>query len=133
MKSEEIAGYLFSFNPEPGTTLQDQTRQPIKRHRRVQLAKHLIEEKNVDQDVFQFDANGFIKSIESEEELIQNTINEGLPFMTNGCPDREGVMACNRPYGSYRPGEEYRDYPFKPTGDELTVIREQMQLNGSIS
>jgi len=132
LKSEEIAGYLFSFNPEPGTTLQHQTRQPIKRHRRVQLAKYLIEEKNVERDVFQFDKNGFIASIESEEELIQNSIDEGLPFMTNGCPDREGVMACNRPYGSYRPGEEFRDYPFKPTGDELTVIREQMQLNGSI-
>jgi len=86
----------------------------------------------VERDVFQFDKNGFIASIESEEELIQNSIDEGLPFMTNGCPDREGVMACNRPYGSYRPGEEFRDYPFKPTGDELTVIREQMQLNGSI-
>ncbi len=132
LKSEEIAGYLFSFNPEPGTTLQHQTRQPIKRHRRVQLAKYLIEEKNVEQDVFQFDKNGFIASIESEEELIQSTIDEGLPFMTNGCPDRDGVMACNRPYGSYRPGEEFRDYPFKPTGDELSVIREQMQLNGDI-
>lgn len=128
LKSEEIAGYLFSFNPEPGTTLQHQTRQPIKRHRRVQLAKYLIEEKDVERDVFQFDEDGFISSIESEEELIQNTIDEGLPFMTNGCSDREGVMACNRPYGSYRPGEEFRDYPFKPTGDELNVIREQMQL-----
>ena len=132
LKSEEIAGYIFSFNPEPGTTLQHQTRQPIKRHRHVQLAKYLIEEKNVEPDVFQFDENGFICSIKSEEELIQNTIDEGLPFMTNGCPDRDGVMACNRPYGSYRPGEEFRDYPFKPTGDELTVIREQMQLNGTI-
>jgi len=132
LKSEEIAGYLFSFNPEPGTTLHHQKRQPIKRHRRVQLAKYLIEEKNVDRDAFQFDDNGFISSIASEEELIQNTIDEGLPFMTNGCPDRDGIMACNRPYGSYRPGEEYRDYPFKPTGDELNVIREQMQLNGTI-
>jgi biotin synthase len=61
--------------------------------------------------VFQFDENGFISSIESEEELIQNTIDEGLPFMTNGCPDREGVMACNRPYGSYRPGEEFGIIP----------------------
>ena len=98
----------------------------------MQLAKFLIEERNVKPDVFQFDENGFISSIESEEELIQNTIDEGLPFMTNGCPDREGIMACNRPYGSYRPGEEFRDYPFKPTGDELNIIREQMQLNGHL-
>ena len=70
--------------------------------------------------------------INSNEITIQNTINEGLPFMTNGCPDRDGVMACNRPYGSYRPGEDFRDYPFKPTGDELNLIREQMQLNGNM-
>ena len=132
LKSDEIAGYLFSFNPETGTALQNQTRQPIKRHRRVQLAKFLIEERNVERDVFQFDENGFIGSIDSEEELIQNTIDEGLPFLTNGCPDREGIMACNRPYGSYRPGEEFRDYPFKPSGDELNIIREQMQLNGHL-
>jgi biotin synthase len=132
LKSDEIAGYLFSFNPEIGTALQHQTRQPIKRHRRVQLAKFLIEERNVERDVFQFDENGFIGSIDSEEELIQNTIDEGLSFMTNGCPDRKGVLACNRPYGSYRPGEEFRDYPFKPSGDELNIIREQMQLNGHL-
>ena len=132
LKSDDIAGYLFSFNPEIGTALQHQTRQPIKRHRRVQLAKFLIEERNVERDVFQFDENGFIGSIDSEEELLQNTIDEGLSFMTNGCPDREGIMACNRPYGSYRPGEEFRDYPFKPSGDELNIIREQMQLNGHL-
>jgi biotin synthase len=38
-------------------------------------------------------------------------------------------MACNRPYGSYRPSEEYRDYPFVPNEDDVTIIREQMRLN----
>jgi biotin synthase len=37
-------------------------------------------------------------------------------------------MACNRPYGSYRPGEEFRDYPFRPEADDLIVIRQQMRL-----
>ena len=45
--------------------------------------------------------------------------------MTNGCPDRTGKMACNRPFGSYRPGEEFRDYPFQPTADDLAVIRSE--------
>ncbi len=130
--SQKIACYLFSFNPEPGTVMENAPRQPIKRHRRVQLAKYLIEEKGLKRGAIQFDENGFITSINSNEITIQNTINEGLPFMTNGCPDRDGVMACNRPYGSYRPGEEFRDYPFKPTGDELNLIREQMQLNGNM-
>ncbi len=130
--SKKIACYLFSFNPEPGTVMENVLRQPIKRHRRVQLAKYLIEEKGLNHEAIKFDENGFISAIGSDDTLIRNTTEEGLPFMTNGCPDRDGVMACNRPYGSYRPGEEYRDYPFRPTGDELSVIRKQMQLNGNL-
>ena len=61
--------------------------------------------------------------------MVNEAINSGLPFMTNGCPDRHGVMACNRPYGSYRPGEEYRDYPFLPNADDVSVIRDQMRLD----
>ena len=59
---------------------------------------------------------------------VQVVVNTGLPFMTNGCPDRAGDMACNRPYGSYRPGEAYRDYPFRPDAGDLIFIRQQMQL-----
>ena len=130
--SQKIACYLFSFNPEPGTVMENTPRQPIKRHRRIQLVKYLIEEKGLNHEAIQFDENGFISNIKSENTFIQNKIDEGLPFMTNGCPDRDGIMACNRPYGSYRPGEEYRDYPFKPTGDELNIIRELIQLNGNL-
>jgi biotin synthase len=61
--------------------------------------------------------------------MLNEAINSGLPFMTNGCPDRHGVMACNRPYGSYRPSEEYRDYPFVPNEDDVKIIREQMRLD----
>ncbi len=130
--SQEIACFLFSFNPEHGTVMANVHRQPIQLHRRVQLAKYLIEKKGLKPQNIQFDENGFISSIGADDTFIQKTIDEGLPFMTNGCPDRDGVMACNRPYGSYRPGEEYRDYPFKPTGAELHIIREQMQLNGQV-
>ena len=35
----------------------------------------------------------------------------------------------NRPYGSYRPGEEFRDYPFHPDKNDLEVIRGQMRLS----
>jgi biotin synthase len=129
--SKKIACYLFSFNPEPGTVMENIPRQPIKRHRRVQLIKYLIEEKDLNREAIQFNKNGFISGIDLKDTFIRDTIDEGVPFMTNGCPDRDGVMACNRPYGSYRPREEYRDYPFKPTGDQLNIIREQMQLNGN--
>ena len=38
-------------------------------------------------------------------------------------------MACNRPYGSYRPGEEFRDYPFLPDASNLKIIRDEMKLS----
>ena len=59
---------------------------------------------------------------------MQKAIDSGLPFMTNGCPDRKGEVACNRPYGSYRPGEEYRDYPFRPAANDVVAIRAQIRL-----
>jgi biotin synthase len=60
--------------------------------------------------------------------LVEVVINTGMPFMTNGCPDKHGELACNRPYGSYRPGEEFRDYPFLPMANDLVQIRQQMRL-----
>ena len=59
---------------------------------------------------------------------LEKVIENGVAFMTDGCPDRHGKMACNRPYGSYRPGEEFRDYPFLPQQKDLKVIRNEMKL-----
>lgn len=129
LKSEQIAGYLFSFNPEPGTVMQDVSRAPIHRLRRIQLAKYLIENYNLPPDAFDFDAHGNISHLDAPDIVVDAAIDTGLPFMTNGCPDRDGVMACNRPYGSYRPSEEFRDYPFVPNAEDVIVIRRQMRVN----
>jgi biotin synthase len=75
-----------------------------------------------------YDPGGFIASVDVDRELIDRAIESGTPFMTDGCPDRTGVMACNRPFGSYRPGEEFRDYPFVPGESDLEVIRVQLNL-----
>ena len=48
--------------------------------------------------------------------------------MTNGCPDRTGKVACNRPFGTYRPGEAFRRYPFRPTPGDLAVIRGELRV-----
>ncbi|MFQ5418838.1 MAG: radical SAM protein [Anaerolineae bacterium] len=128
LKSEQIAGYLFAFNPEPGTVMQDVSRAPIHRWRRIQLIKWLIEERDLPRDTLEFDETGDISRLHTPEMTVEVAVNTGLPFMTNGCPDRSGKMACNRPYGSYRPGEEYRDYPFLPEESDLIIIRRQMRL-----
>lgn len=128
LKEEQIAGYLFSFNPEPGTVMQDVSRSPIHRMRRIQLVKYLIENKDLPRESLSFDEVGNICTLDAAETMVEVAVNTGLPFMTNGCPDRAGEVACNRPYGSYRPGEEYRDYPFVPNADDLSIIRQQMKL-----
>jgi biotin synthase-related radical SAM superfamily protein len=128
LKEEQIAGYLFSFNPEPGTVMQDVLRSPIHRMRRIQLVKHLIENQNLAPEALTFDEAGNISRLDAPETMVEVAVSTGLPFMTNGCPDRAGEVACNRPYGSYRPGEEYRDYPFQPNVHDLIVIRQQMRL-----
>ncbi len=128
LKSEQIACYLFSFNPEPGTSMQHVPRAPMHRWRRIQLAKHLIEERSLSADAIEFDEQGNIERLAAADDLIDRAIESGVPFMTNGCPDREGSMTCNRPYGSYRPGEEFRDYPVLPNDDDLVVIRKQLRL-----
>jgi lipoyl synthase len=128
LKSEQIAGYLFSFNPEPGTVMQDVARAPLHRHRRIQLVKYMIENKDLPYEAISFNETGEISRMDAPEMMVEVSLNSGLPFMTDGCPDRDGKMACNRPYGSYRPREEYRDYPFLPDENDLIVIRQQMRL-----
>jgi biotin synthase-related radical SAM superfamily protein len=130
LRSRQIEAYLFSFNPEPGTSMQGVPRQPLRRHRRVQLAKHLIETMEISIDLFSFDPLGNLAGIDLPEEVLAGAIETGAAFMTDGCPDRHGVMSCNRPYGSYRPGEDFRDYPFSPSREDLAIIRQQLEIQG---
>ncbi len=128
LKAEQIEAYVFSFNSEPGTTMQHVSRQPIKRHRRVQLAKHLIETTDLPDSAFMCNEEGMLTYIAAPLRMIEDAIAAGVGFMTDGCPDRGGEMCCNRPYGSYRPGEEFREYPFLPNADDVRVIREQIAV-----
>ncbi len=127
-KDEGVAGYLFSFNPEPGSAMQNVACQPIRRWRRVQLGKYLIENAKLTREAIAFDDHGNIAALDLDGSQLEGAVRSGLPFMTNGCPNREGTLACNRPYGSYRPGDEFRDYPFVPDENDLALIREQLRL-----
>lgn len=127
LHSEQIAAYLFSFNPEPGTAMQDVPRAPIHRLRRIQLVKHLIEHKGLERGKITFDDEGALMDVDALQSTVAEATNSGVPFMTDGCPNRQGEVACNRPFGSYRPGEEYRDYPFQPNGEDLETIRSEMR------
>ena len=129
LRDRQIFSYLFAFNPEPDSRMGESPKAPITRWRRVQLARHLIEESGYGMEDFTFDAEGNLIDMGSDTETVTAAIDTGIPFMTNGCPGENGEPGCTRPYGSYRPSEPFRDYPFQPNGADLVEIRDQLALD----
>jgi len=131
LKERQILAYLFCFNPEPDSRMGNYPKSPIRRWRRIQLVKHLIEEYKLNQNSFKFDDSGNLIGLEvtaSKLNRVLKTLDNGIPFMTDGCPGESGEVGCTRPYGSYRPSEAYRDFPFLPNGMDLRQIREELAL-----
>ncbi|HHJ50594.1 MAG TPA: radical SAM protein [Phaeodactylibacter sp.] len=127
----EIFPYLFCFNPEPDSRMGEAPKPEITRWRRIQLVKHLIEHYGLEREKIKFDEQGRMIGLEMPsgklKEVIE-TLDSGIPFMTDGCPGEDGEVGCTRPYGSYRPTESYRDFPFRPEEDDLTIIRRELKL-----
>ncbi|HEY4410868.1 MAG TPA: radical SAM protein [Acidimicrobiia bacterium] len=129
LRDREILSYLFCFNPEPDSRMADHPKSPLRRWRRVQLAKHLIESEGFVADQFDFDADGLLTGLDGDGAVVERSIASGIPFMTNGCPGAGGEPGCTRPYGSYRPSEPIRDFPFLPDADDLAGIRSDLALD----
>ncbi|MDH5379814.1 MAG: radical SAM protein [Cyclobacteriaceae bacterium] len=133
LKDNEILAYLFNFNPEEDSRMGDWVSPHITRWRRIQLVKHLIENYNLQKKDIEFNSDGGIERISAEGNDIQiaiQSLDQGLPFMTNGCPNEAGTeVGCTRPYGSYRPSESFRDFPFQPETDDLKLIRKELALD----
>ena len=128
----EIFPYLFSFNPEPDSRMGDWKKADIKRWRRIQLVKHLIEHHDLQESAVSFDEKGNLTSLACEGPMLKGAVeslDNGIPFMTDGCPGESGEVGCTRPYGSYRPSEPYRDYPFQPASDDIVQIRKELALD----
>lgn len=133
LREREIFSYLFCFNPEPDSRMSGHPKSPLVRWRRMQLAKHLIETEGHGLDQFGFDAGGGLVRMRADAAAVEAVVGQGVAFMTNGCPGENGEPGCTRPYGSYRPSEPFRDYPFLPTADDLRDIRAQLALDGLLS
>ncbi|RDH79949.1 radical SAM protein [Mycolicibacterium moriokaense] len=128
LRDEQIFSYLFCFNPEPDSRMATHPKSPLARWRRVQLARHLVEENGYGISDFVFDDAGDLVDMGGDQGAVEEAIAGGVPFMTNGCPGEKGQPGCTRPYGSYRPAEPFRDYPFPPTDGDLVEIRDQLAL-----
>jgi biotin synthase len=129
LRDRQIFSYLFCFNPEPDSRMADHEKSNLQRWRRVQLAKHLVETEGYALDRFDFDEDGNLAQLSANHAQVEAIVDTGIPFLTNGCPGESGEPGCTRPYGSYRPSESFRDFPFLPNEYDLAEIRQQMQLS----
>ncbi len=114
--------HLFSFFAEEGSALADLPQPPLDQYRRIQLARYLIDEGIGSYQEFKFDSQGRIIDFNLTDERLNQIIALGTPFMTSGCPDRKGEVACNRPYGNCLPGPDIRNYPFPPEPEDTRRI-----------
>jgi len=134
LRNQQIFSYLFCFNPEPDSRMGDVKKSDISRWRRIQLIKTLIEEHDLDPKHLMFNDAGSLIHIHADtsqiEKLISTVALSGTPFMTDGCPTMGGEeVGCTRPYGSYGPNEDYRDYPFQPNSNDMKNIWQQLRLD----
>lgn len=119
--------HLFSFCPEPGSALARHEPPDLGQYRRIQLADYLLNHKMISADAFQYNDWGQIVDYGRPiAELLGEDLAAGVPFMTSGCPDSTGCVACNRPYGNERPGPVLRNYPVIPNCQDMALIRQQI-------
>ena len=128
LRDRQIWAYLFCFNPEPDSRMGDQPKSSIRRWRRVQLLKHLVESEGFGWENVEFDGDGNLVGLRGPHAVVDGALDSGEAFMTNGCPGESGEPGCTRPYGSYRPAEPFRDFPFLPTADDREQIKAELDL-----
>jgi biotin synthase-related radical SAM superfamily protein len=115
--------HLFSFFAEPGSTLEHRPQPQWAAYLRIQLARYLLEEGAVSISSMAFDREGHIVDFGLPYDEVMEIIALGSPFMTGGCVDEDGEVACNRPFGNCLPGEKQWNYPYPPNEEELDLIR----------
>lgn len=123
--------HLFSFFAEPETRLTDLPQPPMGQYRRMQLARHLIDEGVARAEDFEYDAAGAVTSFGLSDEELDRVIASGTPFMTSGCPGSDGAVACNRPYANSLPGPSIRNFPFRPDEEDLARVRSELWTRGA--
>lgn len=119
--------HLFSFFAEPETRLTDLPQPPIGQYRRMQLARHVIDEGLARAEEFRYDESGAIASFGLPAGELDSIVASGIPFMTSGCPGPDGAVACNRPYANSLPGPQIRNFPFHLDESDLERVRSELR------
>jgi len=118
--------HLFSFYPEAGSSLSGKEPPPMDQYRRIQIARHLIDNDVRDAKEYRYHRDGRIIDFGMTPKALDGIIDSGEPFRTSGCTGYSGEVACNRPFANSRPGPDMRNYPFRPDRSDIRRIRRQI-------
>ena len=115
LKDMGVLTVLFAFTPLEGTMLSDRPQPPLDSYRRIQAARHLINDGTIRVEEMSFDKDGRITGYGPTD--LAEALRDGAAFMTTGCP------ACNRPFYNERPSGPYYNYPrpLKPEEAEKEI------------
>ena len=118
--------HLFAFFPEHGSMMEDWAAVAQDHWRRVQLARFLIDYRDVSFSDMQFDQEGRVLYFGVPQAELLSIIESGVPFQTSGCPGKDDeISACNRPYGDSTPANIY-SFPFSLDEKDVSVVQRQM-------
>ena len=117
-----VDNHLFSFFAEEDSSLGNIPQPPWPTYLRIQLARHLIENEMSTSDQMEFNEKGSIVDFGVDPERLEAAIQSGIPFMTTGCLDDNGEVACNRPFGNCLPDVQQWNYPYRPNREEINLI-----------
>lgn len=118
--------HLFSFFPEKYSAMENSSPPSLGHYRRVQLARWLIDHDVTRPETMDFDDHERIRGFGIDEASLEKIIVSGEPFRTSGCPGNDGSVACNRPYGNEKPGENIRNFPFAPDTNDVEKVRQDL-------
>ncbi len=117
-----VDNHLFSFFAEEGSSLGNRPQPPWPTYLRIQLARYLIENEISSPDRMAFDEEETITDFGVPPERMETIIHSGIPFMTTGCLDENGDVACNRPFGNCLPDVQQWNYPYPPNQEETKLV-----------
>lgn len=121
--------HMFCFFPEQGSLMDHLPATPRDQWRRVQLARYLIDYRDVRVEHMRFDDAGRVIDYGIPKSELDAVIDAGVAFRTSGCPGKvaEDVSACDRPYGD-SPPSNIASYPFAPARSDIAKIRRQLRI-----
>jgi biotin synthase len=127
----ELGGHshMFCFFPEQGSLMDHLPATPRDQWRRVQLARYLIDYRDVRVDQMKFDELGRVLDYGVSEVELADIVDAGIAFRTSGCPGKfqDDVSACDRPYGD-SPPSDIASFPFQPVKKDIQKIRKQLKI-----